>query len=235
MSTTGTFAFDPTLDDIFAEAFERAGVDPAAPGGRHLKSFFRSLRYMLNSEWSLVGVRQWMVEQADQVLTVGSSSFDLPAGAIDVTEAVLIRDARHSEMYVSSRNEFLLLVDPLIAGRPDRYYVERRSSVKTFHFWRVADRTDTIRYNYFRQMEDVGGALQNTLQLPAYAQEAMIAGLSAHLARKFNKAAFPDLWAYYWGPDINNPGGVLNRMRMEDREKGDIELMGVFEPRTARR
>lgn len=236
MTTTATYTFDPTLDEIFAEAFERAGVDPSAPGGRHLKSFFRSLRFMLNSEWSLNGVRQWMMQQETQVLTVGTGSFVLPAGAVDVIEAALIRNDKRSEMYMISRNEYLMLVDPGITGRPDRYFVDRQAGPMTFNFWRKTDSVgDAIIYNYFRQMQDTGAALQNTLQMPAYAQEAMVAGLAAHLARKFNKPMFADLWLYYWGPDVNKPGGVFDRLRQEDRERGDIELSGIFEPRTARR
>lgn len=236
MATTGTYSFDPTLDEAFAEAFERAGVAPDGPGGSHLKSMFRSLRYMLNSEWSLIGIRQWMIQQGQEVLDAGDVSFTLPVGAIDITEAVLSREGRVSEMYPMSRNEYLNLVDKTLPGRPDRYFVDRQAGTMTVYFWRAAENSsDIILYNYFRQMQDVGDELTNTLQLPTYAQEAMVAGLAARLAQKFNYGRFKDLWAYYWGPDINTPGGCVKRLREEDRERSDLELMVVMEPRTARR
>lgn len=236
MATTGTYNFDPKLAELLDEAAERAGMDPVALGAAHIKSAMRSLKFMLNSEWSTIGVRQWMVEQATQSLSEGDKTFTLPAGAIDVLGAVLRRDGKDTEMYPISRQEYLILVDKDSRGRPDRYFVDRQAGAKTVYFWQAAvNSTDVIVYDFLRQIEDVGN-MQSTFELPAYAFDAAADGLAMRLAQKFNRERYDELRVSYGGPAYpERLGGRLERLRQEDRERSDIEIRAVYEPRTGRR
>jgi hypothetical protein len=242
MAESGTYLFNPFVGELFEEAVENAGIDPAATGGAHIKSFRRSLRFMVNSEWSTYGVRNWMVSQQTHTTAVGETFFTLPAGGLDIVEAVMRRGSPTSdiEMYPISRDEYLTIVNKQDQGRPDRYWVERLGDSKVVHYWQAgSNTTDQIIYNLFRQNQDVTDALQNTLGLPTYAYAALAAGVSARLALKWNPQRYELLQAIYAGPqwaqNPANPGGLLGLLLMEDRERGDIETYPAFEPRVGRR
>jgi hypothetical protein len=226
MPSTGTYTFDPAIAEILDEAFERAKFDLAAVGHTHIRSALRSLKFMLNSEWATLGIRQFMVQQLTQATTVGMQSFTLPTGCIDLLGAVLRRNGNDTEMYRIARDEYLTIVDKDSSGRPDRFFVDRQPGLtaKTVYIWQAgSNTTDTIIFNVFRQLQDPGN-MQNTLQLPAHALEAMVAGLASKLAMKYDKANAQALHVYYRGPDPNRIGGVLDLMRQEDRDRGDISL-----------
>lgn len=235
MTTTGTWTFAPDIAEIFEEAFERAGVDPAAIGASHARSALRSLKFMLNSEWSTIGVRQWQIAQAMQTLTSGQKTFTLPAGGLDILQAVLRRGDTDTEMYPISRSDYLIIADKDRQGRPDRFFVDRGSAVRTVYIWQASENdTDVIVYDYFRQMQDVG-EMANTLQMPAHAFEACVSGLAWRLAVKYAPERARMLEVYYRGPDPNRIGGCLEMMRQEDRERGDLHLYAAYEPRRSRR
>lgn len=243
MSTTGTYEFDPKLEEILAESYERAGVDAAAIGAPLLEAAFRSMRLMLNSEWSTLGYRQWTIQRAEQATTVGMTDFLLPPGAIDIIAAVHRRNTKDTELYGISRNEYLTIVNKALQGRCDRYFVDRQAGPlgRKCFIWRAgANTTDIIVFDYFSQIQDAvnsesDGAMG--LNLPAHAFDAMCAGLGMRLAQKFNPERYLMLAQAYGGSDYPNriTGGALERMRQEDRERGDITLYGNFEPRTGRR
>jgi hypothetical protein len=225
---------------------ENAGVDPSVTGGAHIKSFYRSLRLMLNSEWSTLGIRNWMVTEETWTTSIGEQQFTLPAGGLDIVEAVLrrpgtgIATAADVEMFLISRNDWSVIVTKQDQGRPDRIWVERLASPRIAHYWQAgSNTTDQIVYNMFRQNQDADGTLSDTLGLPSFAYAALVAGLSARLALKWNPQKYQLLQAIYAGPDWAanplNPGGLLGQMRCEDRERGDIETYAAFVPRTGRR
>jgi hypothetical protein len=237
MTTTGTYTFSPEIAEIFEEAFERAGMAPQGIGGAHIRSALRSLKFMLNSEWSTIGVRQWMIDQGQETLSVGQTSFALPAGAIDVLHAVVRRNGQDIELDMVSRGDYLAIVDKHQKGRPDRYFVDRQASGPVMYIWQASENnTDVIVYDYFRQMQDVG-EMTNTLQMPAYAYEACVSGLAYYLAVKFNPERAMGLRVAYGGAGYpaRIDGGALERMRQEDRERGDLHLYAAIEPRSARR
>lgn len=235
------------------EAFEQAGISPEVTVTAHIKSFFRSLRLQLNSEWATIGIRQWQIIQAEEhVLSVGETQFNPPAGFLDITEAVLRRPGALAtyadvEMYPITRSEYTLITNKLIQGRPDRYFVDRQAGVNTVtglanamvNYWQAgSNNTDIIVYNYFHQDQDVTDTLSDTLDIPVIAKSAMTAGVAAKMALKFNPAKFPMLQSIYAGdPPIDwmNPRGLLGALRAEDRERGDIQIYAAFEPRTGRR
>lgn len=236
MATTGTYLYDPQIVEVIDEAFERGCLmDPKDVGSRHIESFFRSLKLMLNSEWSNIGCRRWMIQQATETTTPGMGSFRLPIGAIDVVGAVLRRANRDAEMYPISRDDFLTIADKTINGRPDRYWVDRQAgnfsatlSNKVVNLWqRGSNTTDIVVYDYLRQIQDVGSP-RNTLQIPLNAMYAMNCGMAAYMAEKFKPERFDKLMVRYRGPDWADTTkvikGALGELLMEDREKSDIDL-----------
>lgn len=225
--------FNPDIAMQLDEAFERAGVAPEAIGQSHIDSALRSITYMLNSEWHTLGIRQWMIQDAQYTTTVGVNNFTLPVGGIDIFDAVLRRSQRDTPINRMSQAEYLEIPDKSQTGRPDRYQCNRQYNGVTVYLWRTPENsTDIIVYKYFRQMSAPGG-LSNTLQMPPHVLEAFLSGLSAKLSLKFTPAKFQLLNTIYLGPqqDPMNPKGMLGAALMEDRDRSDVQLTVMLRPR----
>ena len=131
-------------------------------------------------------------------MAIDEVSFDLPVGTIEVQSAVVRRNGVDTEIYPISREDYLILHDKALIGRPDRYFVDRRVDadgvlpVQVF-FWLAGENTtDQIIMNVYKQIQDVGRA-QNTLNIPFRFQEAFVSDLAARVAQKYNKADYKEL------------------------------------------
>lgn len=250
--SSGTYNLGPKVQPIVDDAFEDAGVDPQVIATPHLKSAFRALRRMLNSEWSTYGIMQWQILQAIHTVSVGEIFFNPPAGFLDITEAVLRRPGALTvnsdvEMFVITRQEYMSIANKNDQGRPDRYFVDRQAGVDTttelsnavVNYWQAGtNTTDMIVYNYFHQDQDVTDTLGDTLDIPQIAVDAITAGLAMRMALKYNPAKYEVLREEYKGTPSQDPtyvGGALGRLKIEYRERGDIQIYAAFEPRTGRR
>lgn len=228
--------FAPDIAEVMDEAVERAGLDPAAIGERHVNSLYRSIHFMLNSEWQTVGIRQWMTKYAEYTVTQGLQQFFLPEGTIDIFDAVLLRSTVATPMNRMSRTEWLEIPTKNLTGRPDRYFVDRQTSNCQVSLWRTPENsTDIIQYYYFRQMAKPGH-MTNSLDMPPHALEAFVSGLAAKMALKFNEEKFPVLWGLYCGGSIEpgKVGGALAAALDEDRERADVSVTINLSPRGGR-
>ncbi len=198
MATTGTYITDPNLAEYADEAVERAGLDLQEIGTQHLISIRRSVGFVL-SRWSNKGHRQWTFSQLVHDTAVDENVFDLPVGTIQVQTVVLRRDGVDTEMYPISREDYLIIHDKTLTGRPDRYFVDRRRDtpgdsvpVQMFYWLAGENTTDDIIVNLYRRIED-GGVAQNTVDIPFRYQEAFVAALAAKIAQKWKPERFVDL------------------------------------------
>jgi hypothetical protein len=226
--------FAPDIALVLDESFERAGIAPEAIGQSHLDSAFRSMRLMLNSEWHTLGIRQWMIQDAQQTMVQGQPMWVMPAGAIDIFDAVIRRQNRDTPINRMAAAEYLEIPDKSQTGRPDRYFVQRFYNQVNVFMWRTPENsTDIIVYKYFAQMASVESDLSNTLQMPPHVLEAFHSGLAAKLALKFNIQRFELLNTLYLGPaqDVANPKGMLGAAMMEDRDRADVYLTIQLKPR----
>lgn len=206
MSTTGTYITDPKIAEYGDEAFERAGVQPAAIGAEHIASLRRSIGFLL-STWAVKGPRQWKFGTLAHVTTTLETSFDLPAGMIDVKTVTLTRSSNETEMLPMSRSEYRVLHNKTVTGRPVSYFVDRRRNTAVgttpdvgairpkFFYWRAAENsTDIITVEYYSQIEDVAPTgMSTTLDIPFRFQEPFVAALAARMAQKWNYKRFADL------------------------------------------
>ncbi len=224
MATTNTYVFDPDLAECFEESFERIGFMPDALERRHIQAAQRSTKFMLNGEWTALGVKQWMIQQDTINLTPNQASFTMPVGALDVFDMTFKRAGVETEVASISRDVYWTKHKKTLKGRVIEYMLDRQASTKTVYIWPCAEFTgDQLLYNYMRQMQDPGG-LGNTLQLPQHAREAFVSGLAMHLALKFEPTRYATLKTYYRGDDPDKVGGQLKMMVDEDRENVDLVI-----------
>ena len=81
--TTSTTAFNPTLNDIVEEAFERCGLELRT--GYDFRTARRSLNLLL-TEWANRGINLWTIEQGTIPLIQGQITYDLPIDTVDLLE-----------------------------------------------------------------------------------------------------------------------------------------------------
>lgn len=213
MSTSGTFITDPNLADFADEAFERAGILPAAITADHIASFRRSVGFVLSS-WANDGPRQWKFDVLEHTVTQGEVVFELPAGTIDVRSVTLLRGDRETEMVPMSRTEYHVIHNKLVEGRPSSYFVDRRRDTAVgsglpdpgavrlqLFYWQAAENdTDVIRVLYFSQIEDAASpGMSRTFDMPFRFHEAFAAALAARVAQKFKPERYADLFALAGG------------------------------------
>ena len=92
MATSGTTTFNPSVDEIIEEAYERTNIRGTRTGYQ-LKSARRSLNILL-SEWGNRGIHLWKIKLASVPLVEGqalynwtSDTTNFPTDISDVLEA----------------------------------------------------------------------------------------------------------------------------------------------------
>lgn len=193
MTTSGTTTFNLDIAEVIDEAFERVGVEVRT--GFELKSARRSLN-LLFAEWANRGVNRWTIQQTSVTTVVGQTDYNLGTDTIDILSATLRRDGTDLNMVRLSRAEYLNLPDKDKEGRPSQFYVDRQIN-PVLKVWFAPDRaTDTLIFDRLTRIEDAG-AYTNNAAIPFRFYEAMVAGLAAKLALKFNPDRLQALTALY--------------------------------------
>ena len=108
MATSGTTAFNLTIDDIVEEAYERCGI--RTNSGYDLKTARRSLNLLLQ-DWNNRGINLWKVVLTAQALSAGTSKYPSAAGTSDVMEAYISNNATLIDNTSSSNDVSLTKID----------------------------------------------------------------------------------------------------------------------------
>lgn len=222
---TGTYDFDPDLAECLEDAWERAGVSPQGVGQELISSSLRSCKFMLNSEWSTLGIRTWMVQKVSYNTTPGDVAIVLPEGTVDVFYASLIRNGATVPMYPISRTDYNAITGKTRRGRPNQYFVDKRYNQTILLMWNAAEfASDVLEVDVFRQIADAG-EMFNTLQMPAVAKDCFVTGLAMRLAQKFNRERYQELRIEYGGPAYPvKYEGKLFQMRAETSERAAVQF-----------
>ena len=187
MATSGTTAFDLSIDDIVEEAYERCGL--STNSGYDLKKARRGLN-VLFSEWGNRGVHLWKVELQEQLLTAGTATYNAPSNANDVLEAYIstTTSTTSSTNDVSltkiSRSEYAALPNKGNQGQPSQYYVDRQTTPQiTLYQTPDASTYTYLKYYYLKRIEDAG-AYTNQADVVFRFIPCMVAGLAYYLSMK---------------------------------------------------
>ena len=239
--TTSTTAFNPTLNDIVEEAFERCGLELRT--GYDFRTARRSLNLLL-TEWANRGINLWTIEQGTIPLIQGQITYDLPIDTVDLLEHVIRTNpgqiGTQSDININriSVSTYATIPNKLTQGRPIQVWVNRRSGQTTdvpgatpqypqINVWPSPDQGSTeTPYYYFvywrlRRMVDAGNGV-NVEDIPFRFHEAMICGLAYRLAMKlpgalerlqFLKAQYDEAWEMAAGEDREKaPDRLVPRM-----------------------
>ena len=182
MATSGSVTIRPNVEEIIAESFERCGIDPQTRTGHHAKSARRSLN-LLFSEFANRGINYWTCTQNTLTLSDGTASYTLPAGTIDVLDAVIREDSVDQIINRVTLAEYNQIPNKTNEGKPSQFMIDRQYT-PVIYFWLVPDKTYTLNYWAVNQQDDITASNQVT-DIPYRLTDTICAGLSAKLAMKY--------------------------------------------------
>jgi hypothetical protein len=201
--TTNTTAFNPNLNEIFEEAFERCGLELRT--GYDFRTARRSLNFM-TAEWANRGINLWTVEQGSINLVQGTTTYDLPADTVDLIEQVIRTDSaqgpNQTDLNITriSVSTYSTIPNKLAQGRPIQVWVNRQSGQQVgsnvaipkypqINVWPAPDQ-GTAQQPYYifyywrmRRIYDAGDGT-NVIDIPFRFINCMVAGLAYMLAVK---------------------------------------------------
>ena len=181
MATSGTTTYEPAVDDIIEECYDRLGIEVRS--GYQSRSARRSMNLLLQS-WSNKQINLWKTVITSQALVQGTASYTLAADVLDINSVVLRRDSLDTSMHRLSRNEYQSRPDKTTESRPSQYWLHRLSTPVLHIYPAPENSTDTVRFYAMERIEDVLTS-QNTVDLPSRFMPAFHAGITFLLSEKF--------------------------------------------------
>jgi hypothetical protein len=201
--TTNTTAFNPDLNDIFEEAFERCGLELRT--GYDFRTARRSLNFLIG-EWANRGINLWTIEQGSINLAQGVTTYDLPLDTVDLIEHVIRTDSgqgpNQTDLNITriSVSTYSTIPNKLAQGRPIQVWINRQSGQQVgsnvatpknpqINVWPAPDQGTTLNPYYvfyywrLKRIYDAGTGT-NVIDIPFRFQNCLVAGLAYMLATK---------------------------------------------------
>jgi len=221
--TSDTTSFNPNLNEVFEEAFERCGLELRT--GYDFRTARRSMNFML-TEWANRGINLWTVEQGSVNLVQGQTTYDLPIDTVDLLEHVIRTNSaqgpNQTDLNITriSVSTYSTIPNKLAQGRPIQVWVNRQSGQKVgsevavpkypqINVWPCPDQ-GTAQQPYYifyywrlKRLFDAGDGT-NVVDIPFRFLNCMVAGLAYMIAVKKPevdparvmglKAAYDEAW-----------------------------------------
>jgi len=188
MATSGTANWNPQLDEIIEESYERVGVEIRT--GYQARTARRSLNYLI-TELANHGLNLWTYEEADIPLTQGQYIYDLPEDCVDLVDQVIRQNPgsqyNQTDLVIPriALPTYDAIPNNLSQVRPVQVWVNRQSPIPKIYLWQVPNQSGySFHYLYLRRVQDAGQSGATTQDVPFRFYEALTAGLSYHLGRK---------------------------------------------------
>jgi len=221
MATSGTTAFNPSIDEIIEEAYERTNVRGTRTGYQ-LRSARRSLNILL-SEWGNRGIHLWKIKLASVPLVEGQAEYNyandntnFPTDISDVLEAYVRNNTTATAPVDTAidkigRSTYSALPNKLSKGTPSQYYVQRQAYIRntagtitaspniflyTTPSSSFSGANFSVNFYYMAKLEDVGD-YTNTSDTIFRFYPALISGLAYYLSIKYSPERTNDLKLLY--------------------------------------
>jgi len=190
MTSSGTYAYNPSLGELTLYAFNLCGIRNTEILQEHMESA-RMAANLLLGRWSSQGVNLWMVNQKSIPLTQGLSTYQFSDYNINNNIVMLdtyIRTTDSSGNSIDrlilpiSRTEYASYPNKEQQGFPTTYWQDRLIS-STVTLWPVPDGSQTsLEFYQVCQIDDANFTSGQTVNVPVYFLEAFAYGLAQRLA-----------------------------------------------------
>lgn len=158
MTTSGTYAFNPSIGEVTLYAFNRCGVRPAALTQEHMEDA-RMAANMVLLHWSNRQVNLWKVELVSVPLNQGQAAYAVDPSVVVILDMYITygTGAAATDRYIMpiSRTEYASYANKAMQGFPTTYWNDRLQS-PTVTLWPVPDASEQYTMNYYavQQMQD---------------------------------------------------------------------------------
>ena len=212
--TSGEAEFNPQIDEIIEEAFERTGVQGTRTGYQ-LKSARRSLNIMFQ-EWANRGVHLWKVKLAKIPLVEGQAEYNFASDSEnfpDDIDSVLEAYYRNNSDATAPQDIALTKIDrsaysatpnKLAKGTPSQYYVERKLNPSIFLYTTPSSSVSSTTtpsnfqfcFYYLAKIQDAG-SYNYTSDIVNRFYPCMMSGLAYYLSQKYSPTMSQELERRY--------------------------------------
>lgn len=189
MTTSGTTLFNPDLNDILEESFERCGAE--ARTGYDLRTARRSLNILL-AGWANLGINLWSIDSGTINLVQGTNTYNLPDDTVDLLEHVIRTGAGNVSTQVDltitriSVSTYSSIPNKLQQARPIQVWVNRQAPTPQIVIWPTPDGSQQYQFVYWRlrRLQDAGAGGTYTQDIPFRFLPPLISGLAYYLSMK---------------------------------------------------
>lgn len=215
MTTSGTYAFNPSLTDLTLLAYARCGVRRTAVVREHMEDARLEMNLML-AEMANKGPNLWSVVLHTEALLPGIATYDVPPQAVMILDAFISTTTGGvaTDRIISpvSRTEYASYPNKDQRGYPSVFWFDRQIS-PAITLWQVPDDTQiyTLKYYMYTQMQDAGLAGGINADMPYRFIDAFVAGLAVRLAQIYApdrlqmlRAEADRTWAIAASQDVEN-------------------------------
>lgn len=184
MTTSGTYAFNPSLGEIVLYAYQNIGVRPTSVLQEHMESARMATNMML-SRWSNQGVNLWAVDLITVPLVEGQATYAVQGNTVMVLDAYTTTANGPDRVIMPiSRTEYASYPNKAQQGFPTSYWFDRLVS-PNLTLWPVPDGSSAtiLKYYRVRQVQDANLRNGENVEIPYRWLEAFADGLTYRLAR----------------------------------------------------
>ena len=212
--TSDKNTFNPAIDDIIEEAFERTNIRGTRTGYQ-LRSARRSLNIMFQ-EWENRGVHLWKVKLAEVPLVRGQAEYSFSTDSInfpndmsDMLEAfyrnnTTVTNPQDIALTQISRSQYNATPNKLVQSTPSQFYVERKINPSVFLYATPSSSVSSTStpsnfqfcFYYLSKIENPG-AYTNVSDVVNRFYPCMMSGLAYYLSMKFSPERTPELERIY--------------------------------------
>ena len=209
-----TDKFNPAIDDIIEEAFERTNVRGTRTGYQ-LRSARRSLNIMFQ-EWENRGVHLWKVKLAKIPLILGQAEYSFSTDSInfpnDMSQMLEAYYRNNSNIAAPtdisltqiSRSIYNATPNKLTQGTPSQFYVDRKINPSIFLYATASSSVSSTTtpsnfqfcFYYLSKIQNPG-AYTNVSDVVNRFYPCMMSGLAYYLSMKFSPERTLDLERIY--------------------------------------
>lgn len=186
MTTSGTYAFDPSGGQLMLYAFSQCGIRRTALTQEHLEDARMAMGLMLAS-WGNNTPNLWTVDLVEETLVAGTATYDVDASTVMILDAYIRTGTGTSQVdriiWPVSRTEYAAFPNKTMEAPPTVFWFDRTLS-PTITLWQVPDDVDTYTLRYYRctAAQDISLANGQTVGIPQRWLDAFSWGLAARLA-----------------------------------------------------
>ena len=208
--TSETTEFNPQMDEIIEEAYERTGV-LGTRTGYQLRSARRSLNLMFQ-EWGNRGVHLWKVKLAKVPLVEGQAEYNYASDSTNFPQdidTVLEAYYRNNSDATAPQDIALTKIDrsaysatpnKLAKGTPSQYYVERKLNPSIFLYTTPSSSFSgsnyQLKFYYLAKIQDAG-RYNYTADVVNRFLPCMMSGLAYYLGQKYSPERSQELERRY--------------------------------------